>query len=319
MGWPSGRSNLVVPQGRRYVVGPNTFPNFKSVLVQPGATLEIGTQAWATSPWMQIGCAGDFILRGTLLIRGSPLFNDDTYVWNASDGTVRTVEFRQSSGGAGGSAFGTAHKPGGTPGTSAYGNGGGGAATSGVGEDAQPAIAGTGGRAKGFDDSQWLIGAGGVGGKVATSEDQIAESGFVGGSVSGGYGCIAGGGGGGARGLHGGFLYLRVLGDFDAEGGTIDASGADGAAGGAGGGASHPKLQIGQYSGAGGGGGAGGNGGFVIVSYRRGLKKGWESVAAGSRGEGGEGGPTRRKDHRGRSGLQGQDGTPGQIHYLLEP
>ena len=45
MTWPNGRQILHVPVGEHFVLAPNTFPNFKSVIVEAGGTLEISTEA----------------------------------------------------------------------------------------------------------------------------------------------------------------------------------------------------------------------------------------------------------------------------------
>lgn len=180
MTWPNGHQILHVPVGTRSIVAPNTFPNYKSVIVDAGGTLEINTEAWTASAWMQIGCAGDFILRGTLLVRGSPICTDNGYTFQGSDGTTRTAAFHQPSGGSGGASIGSQFKPGGTPGSSAYGNGGGGAAAFGRGGDGQPSRAGDGGRANGFDGTRWNIGNGGGGGQVASSGNDAAGPGGTG-------------------------------------------------------------------------------------------------------------------------------------------
>src|ERR1043165_397969 len=86
MSWPSGGQDLVVANGTTYRLAPNDIPHFKNVIIQKGGTFIIGTSFFAANPWAIVGCSGDFILQGTLLVRGSPIFESKTYQFVAPDG-----------------------------------------------------------------------------------------------------------------------------------------------------------------------------------------------------------------------------------------
>lgn len=321
MAWPRGGKDLVVVGGQEYVLPPNEVPSFKSINVQAGGTFIVGTAFFAANPWAIIGCVGDFILEGRLVLRGAPLFESRTYEASAPDGVRLSRSFVQRTGGSGGGAYSTPQQPGGAAGPSQFGNGGGGAAPHGNGFAADLNQGGHGGTTTMKPPpTRWSIGPGGVGGAVATTERGSAGVGQNGGDASGGDGSAGGGGGGGARGLHGGFLYLRVLGHFSAEDGVIDLSGARGGDGGNGGSATNTLLRS-HNSGAGGGGGAGGNGGFALIRYGKSLKRGTEQLLGGPPGNGGTPGSANpsKNSHPGAPGQVGEAGSPGEIIFEHAP
>jgi hypothetical protein len=214
MSWPHGGGvDLLVRSGERYVLPPNDIPSFKSVTVESGADFVIGTDFFASNPWAIVGCFHDFVLKGTLWVRGSPIHEAKTYSLNAPDGVQRSISFIQGNGGDGGGAYATAPAPGGIGGVTAAGNGGGGAAPFGRGADGNVTGGGNGGTASfppPFNSDRWHKGNGGAGGVVSTDANVRSGNGQSGESADGGDGTTGGGGGGGARGLHGGFLYLRI-------------------------------------------------------------------------------------------------------------
>ena len=320
MTWPHGGGvDLVVTPDKPYYLQPNDVPSFKSVIVQSGASFVIGTDFFSSNPWAVIGCFGDFILHGSILVRGSPIYVSQDYPLNAPDGIQRSVTFHQGNGGNGGGAYATSAAPGGIGGVTAFGNGGGGAAPFGRGADGGPNGGGGGGTASfPYPSDHWSKGPGGAGGTVAVSQDNKAGSGQRGGDGNNGDGTTGGGGGGGARGLHGGFLYLRVLGSFIASDGYIDLSGSDGGDGGGGGDSNRASWQGTSASGAGGGGGAGGNGGFVLIRYGRDVAQSTDNREGGRAGNGGPAGtarPNSSNAHAGASGSPGQTGYQGNVQY----
>jgi hypothetical protein len=312
--WPTGEmGDLVIAAGQTVQFPAGSVSDYDSITVQPGGTLEIlpGTG------WTIFGVTGDFTLKGTLIDRSHEHFGGSWTV-NAPDGTLLSATLMQGDGGAGGDYLGCGNPhvldqyagAGGRPSASPYqGNGGGGGvcSTNGNGGEGTSTSGGNGGSPS---NPPGELGPGGSGGSG------FSASGQNGGSVSGGNLNIVhlgGGGGGGTRGRHGGLLYLCILGNLDAAGGTIDLSGEAGGAGGNGGSAA-------RGSGAGGGGGgAGGDGGVLVLRYQTGFAPPRYVVAAGTGGPGGQGGADVFYGFRACPGGSGQNGTSGRLDIAEIP
>ena len=307
--WPTGEmGDLVIATGQTAQFPAGAVYDYSSITVEVGATLEILPGVG----WTIFGVSGDLNLRGSLVDRGHEHFGG-SWTRTAPDNQPLSATLPQGDGGAGGNYLGCGNGQGvaqymgrgGSP--SAHptqGNGGGGGTISTNGDGGNGGAA-SGGNGATPSNPPGEFGSGGVGGSGFSANGQDGGSVFSGDTN---FNHVAGGGGGGTRGRHGGLLYLCVLGKFDASGGAIDLSGEAGGSGGKGGSAARGGGA------AGGGGGAGGDGGVLVLRYKTGFAPPIFKVNSGSAGSGGAGGVNHfYPSYVACPGKNGQNGTEGRL------
>lgn len=246
--------NLLIKQGEKLPIPSGSRLNYGTIQIDHGGVLEI---SGPLKKWTMIRTAGDFVLRGTIVVRGfrAQLVGVETVEEVAPDGQVLRATYENNrAGGAGGSGGGWSPWPGGNgaPGSPFSGGGGGG----GAGND------------------------GHRNGRRIRGNDGLGADGGSGGEIPGGTG--GSGGPGGRRDIgDGGLLYIRCEANFRGDDGVIDVRGDVGP-----GGASGANSSPGGGGGGGGGGGAPGhNGGSLVLNVIGDL------VSPTVQLEGGAGGP----------------------------
>ena len=287
--WPYGSKGVLNVSLGTVKIKPDVIHDYSGITIGTLGTLEIE----AGSKWVVIGVNGNVKIDGKLVARrGKHAGGTHNLAMPDTKGQPGSAslpyKWPQNNGGGGGWCFQC-----GSPGSQAYGNGGGGAAYTAAGKNATSTEAGDGASSYGTK------------GKPGAGAEGYGEAGMAGCKCgSGGTGT---GGGGGFRGYHGHALFFQVRGNVTGSG-TIDVSGMDGNAGGAAG----PGYAQG---GGGGGGGAGGSGGWVVFKVTGKVTLPLTNIKRAG-GKGGAGGAATNGTSK--PGNPGQGGTTGATPQVFK-
>jgi hypothetical protein len=302
--WPTGADGpIVIANGDTATLPPGTVLDCTTLTIEQGGILQFAQG----STWGIIGCTGDLTLQGTIQSLSADYDSNTTISTTAPDLQPLSAPVTVQTGGAGGSN-GTGPNHSANPGMPA-GGGGGGAADSYNGGNASGAQGGSGGTT--ISGTGTLSSPGGAGASTRGAPGQPGNNLTT--SLQHTV-LAAGGGGGGALGFHGGFIYIKVLGELNALGGTFDVSGSPGGDGGAGGSVVNSPTNNYPWGGAGGGGGAGGNGGVVMLNVTGVYLPGNYNISGGNGGQGGAFGTPGGNTGQALAGQPGSAGNMGAFY-----